>query len=81
MPGNLALCVVLRAANDADWMESLVRTISRGYVKNTEVIPAAPPQINRLREERSCPGEGSKNCTKVSQVLFSVPSSARVCCN
>jgi hypothetical protein len=30
------------------------------------VIPAAPPHIKRLREVRSAPGVGSKNCSNVS---------------
>jgi hypothetical protein len=42
-------------------MDSLVRTISRGYVKKTEVMPAAPPQTRRLTEVMSPPGEFSKN--------------------
>jgi hypothetical protein len=51
----------LRGAKDADWMDSLVRTMSRGYVKKTEVIPAVPPQIRRLTEVMSPPGVISKN--------------------
>jgi hypothetical protein len=61
MPGSLAPCFP-RAANEADWMDNRVRTISRGYVKNTEVMPAAPPQTRRLKELISPPGEDSKNC-------------------
>jgi hypothetical protein len=61
MPGNFVLGVPPRAANEADWIERRVRTISRGYVKNTEVIPARPPHTSRLAELRSAPGEGSKN--------------------
>jgi hypothetical protein len=36
--------------------------MSRGYVKKTEVIPAAPPQTKRLTEFKSAPGDASKNC-------------------
>ena len=61
IPGNLCCRSLLRAANDADWMESLVLTMSRGYVKTTDVIPAAPPHINLRRELMSAPGAGSKN--------------------
>lgn len=61
IPGNLDLWTLLSAANEADWIERRVRTISSGYVKKTEVIPAAPPHINRLNDERSAPGVGSKN--------------------
>jgi hypothetical protein len=38
-----------------------VRTMSRGYVQKTEVMPAAPPHTKRLTELRSAPGDGSKN--------------------
>ena len=48
IPGNflpdLAFC---NPANEADWMESRVRTISRGYVNVTEVIPAMAPHERR----------------------------------
>lgn len=60
IPGSLPFGC-LRFANDADCIESLVRTMSSGYVKNTEVIPADPPQTRRLTEVRSAPGVGSKN--------------------
>jgi hypothetical protein len=55
IPGSFVFGAFLRAANDADWMESRVRTMSRGYVKNTEVMPAAPPQIKRRTELISPP--------------------------
>jgi hypothetical protein len=61
MPGSFFPVECLSVANDADWIDSLVRTMSRGYVKTTEVIPAVPPQTKRLTEVRSAPGEGSKN--------------------
>jgi hypothetical protein len=62
IPGSLALGIPPKAANDADCMERRVRTISRGYVKKTDVIPATPPQISRLKLDRSSPGVVSKNC-------------------
>lgn len=34
-------------SNEADCMDRRVRTMSRGYVKVTDVIPAQPPQISR----------------------------------
>jgi hypothetical protein len=61
MPGSFSLDAWLSAANDADWIERRVRTISRGYVKNTDVIPAAPPHTRRRTELRSAPGDVSKN--------------------
>lgn len=61
IPGSCFLDASPSAAKDADWIDSRVRTISRGYVRNTDVIPAAPPHIKRLKEPRSAPGEGSKN--------------------
>ncbi len=41
-------------------MESRVRTISRGYVTVTEVMPARAPQHSRRPGERGAPGVGSK---------------------
>jgi hypothetical protein len=61
IPGSFALCAWPSAANDADWIERRVRTISRGYVQKTEVMPAAPPQTKRLMEFKSAPGDASKN--------------------
>lgn len=61
MPGSFFPVGCLSVTNDADWIESLVRTMSRGYVKITEVIPAVPPQTSRLKEVSSAPGEGSNN--------------------
>jgi hypothetical protein len=66
IPGSLARCAVLKAAKEADWMDNRVLTISSGYVKQTEVMPAAPPQIKRRRELKSWPGEASKNFVKVN---------------
>ena len=43
--------------------------MSKGYVQNTDVIPAEPPQTRRLMEVRSAPGEGSKNCLVSVTVL------------
>lgn len=48
------------SVNEADWMESLVLTISSGYVKKTDVMPARPPQTRRVKEDRSAPGDVSK---------------------
>lgn len=61
MPGSLSLCTCVRAAKEADWMDNRVRTISKGYVQTTDVIPANPPHISRRKELRSWPGEASKN--------------------
>jgi hypothetical protein len=61
IPGNFFPVGCWSVANDADWIESLVRTMSRGYVKNTDVIPADPPQTRRLTEVSSPPGVDSKN--------------------
>ena len=47
MPGSLPPDFLLRPWKDADCIDSRVRTMSRGYVKVTEVIPARPPQIRR----------------------------------
>lgn len=47
-------------AKDADWMDSLVRTISKGYVNVTDVMPAKPPQSNLVRGGMSAPGYSSK---------------------
>jgi hypothetical protein len=64
IPGSFVLGDLPKAANDADWMESRVRTMSRGYVKKTEVMPAAPPHIKR-RSEFISPCV-SKNYNKIS---------------
>ena len=61
IPGSFWCCLSLKAAKEADWMESRVRTMSRGYVKVTEVMPAIPPHTKRRRAERSAPGVGSAN--------------------
>lgn len=55
MPGSF-LGLAPSSAKDADWMESRVRTISRGYVKVTEVMPAMPPQTRRVTDDMSAPG-------------------------
>ena len=61
IPGSFSLDASLREEKEADCIDSRVRTMSRGYVKVTEVIPAAPPHMSRLKGERSAPGEGSTN--------------------
>lgn len=61
IPGNSFFGAPLRDEKEADCIDKRVRTISRGYVKVTEVMPAAPPQTRRLKGERSAPGEGSTN--------------------
>jgi hypothetical protein len=66
IPGSFVRGKLPSAANEADWIERRVRTISRGYVKNTDVIPAAPPQTRRLTELMSPPGVLSKNCSSAS---------------
>jgi hypothetical protein len=62
MPGSFFLGVPASCTNEADCTDSRVRTMSRGYVKNTDVIPASPPHTRRLAEVSSPPGDGSKNC-------------------
>lgn len=47
------------SANEADWIDRRVRTMSSGYVKKTDVMPAAPPQMRRVTDESSAPGEAS----------------------
>jgi hypothetical protein len=69
IPGSFFLGAPLSAANEADWIESRVRTMSRGYVKKTDVIPASPPHTRRLAEVKSAPGVASKNCTMTQSVL------------
>ena len=61
MPGGFGLFFGPNAANDADCIESLVRTMSRGYVTVTEVMPAHPPHMSLRSGVRSAPGEGSAN--------------------
>lgn len=61
IPGSCFLDASPRVAKEADCIESLVRTMSSGYVNVTDVMPAAPPQTSRLRGVKSCPGEGSAN--------------------
>lgn len=43
-------------------MDRRVRTMSRGYVKVTEVMPARPPQRRRWYASNGEPGSLSKNC-------------------
>lgn len=50
------------AAKDADWIDRRVRTMSRGYVTVTEVMPANAPQTRRSTAERGAPGVVSKPC-------------------
>lgn len=47
MPGSFSPWARWREEKEADWMERRVRTMSRGYVKETEVMPARPPQRRR----------------------------------
>lgn len=61
IPGKFLLCKSVNWAKDADCTDNLVLTISRGYVKVTEVMPANPPQMSRLKGVRSAPGDGSMN--------------------
>ena len=63
MPGSFVF--FSSVAKLADWMDNLVRVMSRGYVKNTDVIPADPPHTNLLREDTSPVGD-SKNCIAIS---------------
>lgn len=42
-------------------MDNRVRTMSRGYVKVTEVMPARPPQRSRWYASNGAPGSFSKN--------------------
>lgn len=58
MVGHIPGGLPSRLANDAKeavWMDNLVLTMSSGYVKVTEVIPATPPHNNRSKEVRLCP--------------------------
>lgn len=64
MPGRFRFCVSLKIANEADWMDNLVLTMSRGYVKVTEVMPAAAPQNSLRIGVRSAPGEASIYCQR-----------------
>jgi hypothetical protein len=61
MPGSL-VGFAPSSANDADWIERRVRTMSSGYVKVTDVMPAIPPQNRRATGVRLSPGWRSKNC-------------------
>lgn len=61
MPGSLC-GFAPSSAKDADCIESRVLTISKGYVTNTEVTPAKPPQMSRLKEVRPDPGYSSNIC-------------------
>jgi hypothetical protein len=61
MPGSF-LGLAPSSANDADWIERRVRTMSSGYVKVTDVIPAMPPHVRRASGVRLSPGCRSKNC-------------------
>ena len=64
MPGSFfsafAAASLLKFANDADWIDSRVRTMSSGYVKVTDVIPAIAPHTNLRSGGRGAPGEVSK---------------------
>ena len=61
MPGS-CLGRAPSSANDADWMDRRVRTMSSGYVKVTDVMPAMPPQVRRDSGVRLSPGCRSKKC-------------------
>jgi hypothetical protein len=58
IPGNFGLgpSPDFNSLKDADCMDSRVRTISRGYVKVTEVMPASAPHNNRWYEFKGAPG-------------------------
>ena len=71
MPGNFFLATPPNAAKEADCMESRVRTISRGYVSVTEVMPAAPPHRSLRKGVKSAPGDGSTNFKYNNQLLRS----------
>ena len=60
MPGSCRSDVP-KAAKEADCIDRRVLTMSKGYVKVTEVMPAQPPHTSLLRGDRSAPGEGSAN--------------------
>lgn len=61
IPGNFSPFALCSSENDADWIDSRVRTMSRGYVNVTDVIPAMPPQASRCIGLRLAPGVLSKN--------------------
>lgn len=58
-------------------MDSRVRTMSRGYVHVTDVMPARPPQRRRWYAPRGAPGSLSKNWTRSVNCTMS-PSSNRI---
>jgi hypothetical protein len=60
MPGSCPSDVPSEA-NEADCIDRRVLTMSKGYVKVTEVMPAQPPHTNLRNGDRSAPGEGSAN--------------------
>ena len=60
MPGSCPSALP-KAANEADCIDSRVLTMSRGYVKVTEVMPAQPPHNSLRSGDRSAPGDGSAN--------------------
>ena len=61
IPGSCFLDASPSEAKEADWIESLVRTMSKGYVNVTDVMPAAPPHTSLFNGERSAPGVDSTN--------------------
>jgi hypothetical protein len=61
MPGSFSPASLFKLEKDADWIDSLVRTMSSGYVHVTEVMPARPPQSNRWYASSGAPGSFSKN--------------------
>jgi len=47
--------------NEADWIDRRVRTMSSGYVSETEVMPAVAPQKSLCTGLSAWPGLLSKN--------------------
>lgn len=63
MPGSFSpACLLPNAAKDADWIDNRVRTMSNGYVKQTEVMPAIPPHNSLWKGLKEAPGLLSKIC-------------------
>lgn len=60
MPGNCPSDLPSEA-NEADCIDRRVLTMSKGYVKVTEVMPAHPPHTNLRSGDKSAPGVGSAN--------------------
>jgi hypothetical protein len=62
IPGNCPLGLSPNAAKEADCMDNRVRTMSKGYVKKTDVMPAIPPHTSLSTGLKGAPGELSKKC-------------------